>query len=109
MSQPGFQINIILFIKKMKTFICDSKFLKIGILLLSLYYPVLHAQNSSVDIRQEENRASEEWIRKNTKPCPGCQVPIEKNGGCNYIVCTQCGLGFCYFCFRNHHGTACTN
>lgn len=44
------------------------------------------------------------WITVNTKPCPKCHKPVEKNGGCNLVSCI-CGqpfwcvwiqiLGFC--------------
>ena len=27
------------------------------------------------------------WIHANTKECPKCQATIEKDGGCNHIVC----------------------
>lgn len=30
------------------------------------------------------------WMAINTKPCPKCTKPVEKNGGCNLVVCT-CG------------------
>lgn len=30
------------------------------------------------------------WFMANTKPCPKCQKPVEKNGGCNHVVC-KCG------------------
>jgi ariadne-1 len=30
------------------------------------------------------------WIVANTKSCPKCSKPIEKNGGCNHVTCT-CG------------------
>ncbi len=30
------------------------------------------------------------WIMANTKPCPKCQKPVEKNGGCNHVTC-KCG------------------
>lgn len=26
------------------------------------------------------------WIAANTKDCPQCKMPIEKNGGCNHMV-----------------------
>lgn len=26
------------------------------------------------------------WIANNTKNCPGCKAPIEKNEGCNHMV-----------------------
>ncbi len=30
------------------------------------------------------------WMAIHTKPCPKCSKPVEKNGGCNLVVCT-CG------------------
>jgi len=39
---------------------------------------------------------SERFIRKNAKPCPGCQAPIEKNGGCNHMTCSSCRHEFCW-------------
>jgi len=29
-----------------------------------------------------------------TKPCPGCNFAITKNGGCNHMRCTRCGLDY---------------
>ena len=33
------------------------------------------------------------WITVNTKPCPKCHKPVEKNGGCNLVSCI-CGQAF---------------
>lgn len=41
------------------------------------------------------------WVKKNTKPCPGCNVPIEKNTGCNHMQCTQCQYDFCWICLTH--------
>lgn len=40
------------------------------------------------------------WINVNTKECPKCNVPIEKNGGCNYMTCRnlKCRTAFCWVC-----------
>ncbi|XVE69964.1 hypothetical protein DITRI_Ditri10aG0033300 [Diplodiscus trichospermus] len=37
------------------------------------------------------------WITINTKPCPKCRKPVEKNGGCNHVSCL-CGQSFCWLC-----------
>jgi len=37
---------------------------------------------------------SKEWIKRFAVKCPGCLVPIEKNGGCNQMVCRQCHRAF---------------
>eukprot|EP01087_Luapelamoeba_hula_P018185 TRINITY_DN5837_c0_g2_i1.p1 TRINITY_DN5837_c0_g2~~TRINITY_DN5837_c0_g2_i1.p1 ORF type:complete len:737 (+),score=160.44 TRINITY_DN5837_c0_g2_i1:90-2300(+) len=37
------------------------------------------------------------WLKANTKSCPKCGNPVEKNGGCNHISCS-CGAHFCWMC-----------
>lgn len=37
------------------------------------------------------------WLAANTKPCPKCNKPVEKNGGCNHVTC-KCGQSFCWHC-----------
>ena len=37
---------------------------------------------------------SVEEIKKTTKPCPTCSVPIQKSVGCNQMWCTQCQVAF---------------
>ncbi|WOG90674.1 hypothetical protein DCAR_0309918 [Daucus carota subsp. sativus] len=46
------------------------------------------------------------WITVNTKPCPHCHKPVEKNGGCNRVRCI-CGQAFCWICGCDYawHGT----
>ncbi|KAM9385757.1 E3 ubiquitin-protein ligase RNF14-like [Pholidichthys leucotaenia] len=41
---------------------------------------------------------SENWMTTNTKFCPHCFKRIEKNGGCNFMKCTQCWKYFCWRC-----------
>ncbi|KAF6016131.1 hypothetical protein HII12_000172 [Brettanomyces bruxellensis] len=40
------------------------------------------------------------WLAANTKDCPHCSTPIEKNGGCNHMVCFKCGFAFCWNCLQ---------
>lgn len=42
--------------------------------------------------------SSDYWIKKHTKPCPGCGVPIEKNDGCNHMTCSNCQEHWCWVC-----------
>mmetsp|Transcript_12045 Transcript_12045/g.25884 ORF Transcript_12045/g.25884 Transcript_12045/m.25884 type:complete len:537 (+) Transcript_12045:152-1762(+) len=37
------------------------------------------------------------WMMANTKPCPKCTKPVEKNGGCNLVMC-KCRQAFCWLC-----------
>lgn len=37
------------------------------------------------------------WITSHTKPCPKCGKLVEKNGGCNLVVCV-CRQAFCWLC-----------
>jgi hypothetical protein len=43
---------------------------------------------------QQWQGKSEEWIKRFAARCPGCQCPIEKNGGCDEMLCNQCQTHF---------------
>ncbi|CAG9807693.1 unnamed protein product [Chironomus riparius] len=43
---------------------------------------------------------SNKWIYENTKNCPSCKSPIQKNGGCNHMYCPKCKLDFCWACMK---------
>jgi len=52
------------------------------------------------------------WMLANTKKCPECRAPIEKNGGCMHMTCKKngggCGYEFCWLCRGpwTEHGSA---
>ncbi|KAJ3476707.1 hypothetical protein NLI96_g10972 [Meripilus lineatus] len=48
-----------------------------------------------------EDAGTSQWIKANTRSCPKCKNNIEKNGGCNRILCRHCQFQFCWLCLRN--------
>ncbi|XP_028416983.1 E3 ubiquitin-protein ligase parkin-like isoform X2 [Dendronephthya gigantea] len=50
--------------------------------------------------RARWNEQSEAHIKKSTKRCPNtkCNVPVEKNAGCNHMTCSRCGFHWCWIC-----------
>ena len=49
------------------------------------------------------NKLSDEWLKKNTKPCPQCQVAVLKADGCNHMTCRnpKCGHQWCWICMQD--------
>lgn len=45
-----------------------------------------------------EEKATYEYIRLHTSPCPYCQAPVQKTMGCNHMSCFNCRTHFCYLC-----------
>lgn len=45
-------------------------------------------------LKRNWHGTSDQWIKRFSVRCPGCQVPIEKNGGCDRVMCTRCKLAF---------------
>ncbi|XP_007576946.1 PREDICTED: E3 ubiquitin-protein ligase RNF14-like [Poecilia mexicana] len=41
-----------------------------------------------------EKHVSDKWITVNTKPCPHCFSPIQKEGGCSILLCAHCRRRF---------------
>eukprot|EP01105_Mastigella_eilhardi_P007734 TRINITY_DN193_c0_g1_i4.p1 TRINITY_DN193_c0_g1~~TRINITY_DN193_c0_g1_i4.p1 ORF type:complete len:532 (+),score=148.65 TRINITY_DN193_c0_g1_i4:1459-3054(+) len=52
-----------------------------------------------------DDSETQHWIMTNTQGCPKCKSVIEKNGGCNHMICRQCKYEFCWVCrgeWRGH-------
>ncbi|KAH0534021.1 hypothetical protein FGG08_007376 [Glutinoglossum americanum] len=45
-----------------------------------------------------EEKASEEYMKLHTTPCPTCAAPCQKTQGCNHMICFKCNTHFCYLC-----------
>ena len=40
------------------------------------------------------------WLAANTKQCPNCGSPTEKNEGCNHMTCKRCRHEYCWICMK---------
>ncbi|KAK5648628.1 hypothetical protein RI129_003520 [Pyrocoelia pectoralis] len=47
---------------------------------------------------ESEDAANCLWLVTNSKPCPNCKSPIQKNEGCNHMKCSKCKFDFCWVC-----------
>ncbi|KAI0405209.1 RWD-domain-containing protein [Xylaria palmicola] len=50
------------------------------------------------DAITEEEKASLEYLRLHSTPCPTCAAPCQKSHGCNHMRCFRCQTHFCYLC-----------
>ncbi|XP_025093474.1 uncharacterized protein LOC112563582 isoform X2 [Pomacea canaliculata] len=66
-------------------------------------------QQKIADIKPEKLSGTEEetemaanclWLVTNSKPCPNCKSPIQKNEGCNHMKCSKCKHDFCWVCLE---------
>ena len=62
-----------------------------------------HAPAPCADVESWMKKSQSEglninWILVNTKSCPKCQRPIQKNAGCMHMTCTQCRHEWCWVC-----------
>lgn len=46
----------------------------------------------------EEDKASLEYLKLYSTPCPTCAAPAQKTHGCNHMICFVCSDHFCYLC-----------
>ncbi|EFA12717.1 Protein ariadne-1-like Protein [Tribolium castaneum] len=58
----------------------------------------------------DDDSETSNWISANTKECPKCGATIEKDGGCNHMVCKNqnCKADFCWVCLGSWepHGSS---
>jgi len=52
----------------------------------------------------QDESETKHWIVANTRDCPKCQLPTEKNGGCNHMTCVQCSHEYCWICMKDWKG-----
>eukprot|EP00727_Mastigamoeba_balamuthi_P011001 m51a1_g6523 putative ariadne-like ubiquitin ligase (529) ;mRNA; r:301525-303567 len=74
--------------------------------------PAACAQVSKWMEKAADESENIKWLMANTKRCPMCRSPIEKNGGCMHMTCRKqaggCGYEFCWLCRGpwSEHGSA---
>lgn len=51
--------------------------------------------------RKDSDKETETWLAKRTKPCPNCNIPIEKGLGCFHMTCRACRYEFCWECLAD--------
>ena len=54
--------------------------------------------------RKEQEYLSLIEMKKLSKPCPRCNMAIERSEGCNKMTCGSCGCFFCYKCGKEIDG-----
>jgi hypothetical protein len=52
------------------------------------------SRNDEEHICNEEAKATIAMIRRDSKPCPSCSIPIEKVSGCSQMWCVSCHTTF---------------
>ncbi|XP_070497948.1 E3 ubiquitin-protein ligase ariadne-1-like [Chironomus tepperi] len=73
---------------------------------IDLHEPVMCETVIKWEQLSKTESLSSKWIHENTKNCPSCKSPIQKNGGCNHMNCPKCKFDFCWACLKrtkNHN------
>ena len=56
------------------------------------------ASMQQVPREKQDLALAKRWVLNHTRPCPACKAPIEKNKGCNHMICPGCKHEFCWLC-----------
>ncbi|CAB4412421.1 unnamed protein product [Rhizophagus irregularis] len=61
--------------------------------------------NYELIIRQGNDKATQDLLEKETKPCPKCGIRIIKEDGCDHMACKirTCKYEFCWLCFADYN------
>ena len=59
-----------------------------------------HEKKSCKEYLKQEEENEEKIFKKNEifKKCPHCNMPTQKNGGCNHMKCPKCNGEWCWLC-----------
>ena len=72
---------------------------------IECYYLQMFIQKMKQGEEGGINNSTDLWVKVNSKNCPKCKSPIEKNQGCMHMTCYNCKYEFCWLCmgdYRNH-------
>ncbi|XP_065912910.1 E3 ubiquitin-protein ligase arih1-like [Dysidea avara] len=67
---------------------------------LDTHEPIMCEHLKLWKMKCDDDSETSNWIHVNTKECPKCHATIEKNGGCNHMICrnNSCRSEFCWVC-----------
>ncbi|CAF0719027.1 unnamed protein product [Adineta steineri] len=74
-------------------FNCSANLSQSAICDILLKYRSNDLLNDYLREQQWEGK-NDEWIKRFATRCPGCNAPIEKNGGCDEMICIRCQTHF---------------
>ena len=60
-------------------------------------YMICRPKRDNAELTAEE-KATLDYMKLHTSPCPTCNAPAQKTHGCNHMICSRCNSHFCYLC-----------